>query len=162
MRDGGGLRLRLIRPTCSRHQADKVFAEANSLADEDGYIALDDRKHVAICPINDIESVLAQAIEDSLLASLKALNDEQYEGWMPFNVRRDTGAAAKFANRSVTPLIWRTSCLGGAGSGRKLMRGRRRARLGLARRCCSAGGGNESVERQALGGVCRVFSPEAL
>jgi hypothetical protein len=76
----------------SRDPQNKVFAEANSLADEDDNIAPEDRKPVVICPISDLESILSRATEDSLLSALKASNEEKYQGWMLREVHRDTGA----------------------------------------------------------------------
>jgi hypothetical protein len=87
----------------SRDPQNKVFAEANALADEDGNIAPEDRKRVSICPIYDLESILSRATEDSLLASLKASNEEKYQGWMLSNVHGDTGAAKEFGKRKLYP-----------------------------------------------------------
>lgn len=87
----------------SRDQQNKVFAEANALADEDGNITPEDRKLVVICPIYDLESILSRATEDSLLASLKASNEEKYQGWMLSNVHRDTGAAKEFGEPKPYP-----------------------------------------------------------
>ena len=39
----------------ARDPQNKVFAEANALADEDGGITPVDRKHVVVCPISDLE-----------------------------------------------------------------------------------------------------------
>ncbi len=81
----------------SRDPQNKVFAEANALADEDGNITPEDRKFVVICPIYDLESILSRATENSLLASLKASSEEKYQkNWMLSNVHRDTGAAKEF------------------------------------------------------------------
>lgn len=87
----------------SRDQENKVFAEANAFADEDGNIVLEDRKHVAICPIDDLESVLLRGTEDSLIASLKASNEDKYHGWMLSNVHDDTGAAKEFGKPKKYP-----------------------------------------------------------
>ncbi len=80
----------------ARNPQNKVFAEANALADEDGNITPEDRKHVVICPIHDLEYILVLATEDSLLASLKASNEDKYQGWMLREVHRATGAAKEF------------------------------------------------------------------
>jgi hypothetical protein len=80
----------------ARDPQNKMFAEANALADEDGNIVPEDRKHVVICPVYDLESILSRATEDSLLASLKASNEEKYQGWMLREVHRDTGADKEF------------------------------------------------------------------
>jgi hypothetical protein len=87
----------------SRDPQDKVFMEANALADEDGNIAPEDRKPVVICPISDLESILSRATEDSLLSALKASNEEKYQGWMLREVHRDTGAEEKLAKPKLYP-----------------------------------------------------------
>jgi hypothetical protein len=87
----------------ARHPKNKMFAEANALADEDGNIAPEDRKHVVICPIYDLESILSRATEDSLLASLKASNEERYQDWMLREVHRDTGATKEFGKPKLYP-----------------------------------------------------------
>jgi hypothetical protein len=87
----------------SPDQQNKVFAEANALADEDGDIMPEDRKQVVICPVNDLESILSRATEDSLLASLKAANEKKYTGWMLKEVHRDTGATKAFGKPKPYP-----------------------------------------------------------
>jgi hypothetical protein len=87
----------------ARDSQNKVFAEANALADEDGNIVPEDRKHVTICPVYDLESILSRATEDSFLASLKASNGDKYEGWMLNEVHRDTGAAKGFGKPKPFP-----------------------------------------------------------
>jgi hypothetical protein len=77
----------------SRDPQSRLFAEANTLAEDDGNITPEDRKHVVICPINDLESILSRATEESLLASLKASSEDQYQDWMLREVHRHTGAA---------------------------------------------------------------------
>ena len=87
----------------ARDPQNKVLAEANAMADEDGDIAPEDRKPVVICPIYDLESILSRATEDSLLASLKASNEEKYQGWMLREVHRDTGASKQFGKPKPYP-----------------------------------------------------------
>ena len=87
----------------SRDPQHKVFAEANTLADEDGNISPEDRKHVVVCPIYDLEYILSRATEDSLLASLKASKEEKYQGWMLRNIHSDTGAAEEFGKPKLYP-----------------------------------------------------------
>ena len=87
----------------ARDPQNKMFAEANALADEDGNITPEDRKHVVICPISEFESVLSWATEDSLLASLKASNEEKYQGWTLRNIHRDTGADKEFGKQKLYP-----------------------------------------------------------
>ncbi|MGI8853925.1 MAG: hypothetical protein ACR2GC_11695 [Methyloceanibacter sp.] len=86
-----------------RDPQNKVFAEANALADEDGNITPEDRKHVVICPIYDLEFILSRATDDSLLASLKASNEDKYQGWMLREVHRDTGASKEFGEPKLYP-----------------------------------------------------------
>ncbi len=87
----------------ARDPRDRVLAEANKLADEDGNIALEDRKHVAVCPVYDLEAILSRATEDSLLASLKASGDPEYEGWMPREVHRHSQASAELSKPKPFP-----------------------------------------------------------
>jgi hypothetical protein len=87
----------------SRDPQNNVVAEANALADEDGNIAPEDRKFVVICPIFDLEAILARSTEDSLLASLKASSEEKYQGWMLINVHRDRGAVKEFGDPKPYP-----------------------------------------------------------
>jgi hypothetical protein len=81
----------------------KVLIEANALADEDGNVTPEDRKAVVICPVSDLESILVRATEDSLLASLKASNEQKYRGWMLITVHRDTGATKEFGKPKLYP-----------------------------------------------------------
>lgn len=87
----------------ARDPQNKVFAEANALADEDGNISAEDRKHVVICPIHDLESILSTATEDTLLDTLKASQQEKYHGWMLREVHRDAGAAKESAEPKPFP-----------------------------------------------------------
>jgi hypothetical protein len=81
----------------------KVLTEANFLADEDGNIAPEDRKHIIFCSIYELESILSQATEDSFLASLKASHEKKYQDWMLREIHRDTGAAEEFGNPKPYP-----------------------------------------------------------
>lgn len=87
----------------ARDPQNKMLAEANALADEDGNITPEDRKHVVICPIYVLKSILSRATENSLLASLKASNEDKYQGWMLREVHRDTGAAREFGKPKLYP-----------------------------------------------------------
>jgi hypothetical protein len=84
-------------------QNKRMLAEANALADDDGNILAEDRKFVAICQIDDLEYILSRSTEDSLLASLKALNEEKYRGWMLGGVHSATGAAKEFGKPKLYP-----------------------------------------------------------
>ncbi|WP_137044999.1 hypothetical protein [Pseudolabrys sp. FHR47] len=74
----------------------KVLTEANALADADGNIEQQDRKHIIICPISDLESILTTSDEISLRESLKASSEPKYKGWMLNEVHRNTGATDRF------------------------------------------------------------------
>ena len=87
----------------ARDPQDKMFVEANALADEDANITPEDRKLVVICPIYDLEFILSRSTEDLLLASLKASNEEKYQGWMLREIHRDTGAAKEFGKPKLYP-----------------------------------------------------------
>jgi hypothetical protein len=87
----------------AREPQNRVFAEANALADQDGDISEEDRKHITVCPVYDLEYILSFATEDSLLASLEASKGAKYEGWMLRQVHRDTGAVAEFGNQRPYP-----------------------------------------------------------
>jgi len=87
----------------ARDPRNKIFAEANALADEDGSITLEDRKLVVICPIYDLEAILTRSTEDSFLSSLKASREEKYQGWMLREIHRDAGSAEKFGKPKPYP-----------------------------------------------------------
>jgi hypothetical protein len=80
----------------ARDPQNRVFAEANELADKDANITADDRKHVCICPIFDLEFILSRATEASVLHSLKASQEGRYQGWGIREVHRDTGAVQEY------------------------------------------------------------------
>jgi hypothetical protein len=93
----------------------KIVEEAKRLADEEGDISDEDRRHVIICPIQELELVLHTSNEDSLLASLKAAHDQKYSGWQFREVHRDSEAAKSFGKPRKFPfdlgavLPWWTS-----------------------------------------------------
>jgi hypothetical protein len=87
----------------ARDPQNKMFAEANAMADEDGNITPQDRKLVVICPVYDLETILSRATEDSLLASLEASHEEKYQGWMLREIHRDTGAVEDFGKPKLYP-----------------------------------------------------------
>ena len=82
--------------TMAHDAYEKLFAEANALADKDGNITAEDRKPITICPIYDLEAIFARATEDSFLASLKASCEQKYKGWQLGQVHRDSKAAKEF------------------------------------------------------------------
>jgi hypothetical protein len=54
-----------------------IIEEATSLAEKEGGIAAEDRRHIIFCPIHDLEGVLSVSSEDSFLARLKAAREEK-------------------------------------------------------------------------------------
>lgn len=73
-----------------------IFDEARRLADEDDNIIAEDRRHVIICPIAELEQVLHRSNEDIFLASLQTAQEERYREWQFREVHRDTEAAQNF------------------------------------------------------------------
>jgi hypothetical protein len=67
--------------TLNRQLRTKIIEEAILLAEKEGEIAAEDRRHIILCPIQELEGVLSVATEDSLLATLKAARKEKYIGW---------------------------------------------------------------------------------
>lgn len=80
-----------------------IFQEASNLADQEGDIIGEDRRHVIICPISELEVVLQTSNEDILLASLQAAQREQYVGWQLREIHRDTEGARQFGPARAFP-----------------------------------------------------------
>jgi hypothetical protein len=59
-----------------------IFDEATRLADEEGDITPEDRRHIIYCPIQMLEEVLQRGNSEALLTVLKAAGEEKYKGWM--------------------------------------------------------------------------------
>lgn len=59
----------------------KIIEEANLLADKEGNITAEDRRHVLFCPIHGFEEIISRSTEDVLLATLRAAHEEQFVGW---------------------------------------------------------------------------------
>ena len=70
----------------------KIIEEATSLADEEGNITAEDRRHILFCPIHGLEEILCLSTEDAFLATLKAAREEKYVGWELREVHRDQAA----------------------------------------------------------------------
>jgi hypothetical protein len=79
--------------TMGRELRTKIIEEAVSLADNDGDIAAEDRRHVIFCPVHGLEEVLSISTEDHFLATLKAAQNEKYAGWELRDVYRQEAAA---------------------------------------------------------------------
>jgi len=67
--------------TMDRGLKDTIIAEAIALADKEGDISADDRRHIIFCSIYSLEVVVSTSTEDIFLASLKAARQEKYIGW---------------------------------------------------------------------------------
>jgi hypothetical protein len=79
-----------------------ILNEATRLADEEGDITQEDRRHIIYCPIQALEEVLQRGNSETLLTALKAAGEEKYKGWMFREVFRaiakdiDLGLPQKF------------------------------------------------------------------
>jgi hypothetical protein len=82
---------------------DKVFQQANALADEHGNITNEDRRSVIICPIYELEEILLTSTEDTFLASLKASYEKKYSGWQLLQVHHDAKATKEIGPRKDFP-----------------------------------------------------------
>jgi hypothetical protein len=76
----------------------KIIEEATSLADREGNIEAEDRRHVLFCPIHGLEEGLCLSTEDSFLATLKDARKEKYLGWQLRDVHRD-----RIAEKAIEP-----------------------------------------------------------
>jgi hypothetical protein len=74
----------------SRELKAKVTDEAKALADKEGQITDEDRKPVVFSTIQELESVLSIATEDTFLAALKATQEERFKTWQFREVYRDS------------------------------------------------------------------------
>src|SRR5260370_41781995 len=61
----------------SRELKAKIIEEAAALADKDGDIAVEDRRHIIFCAIDGLEEVLSISTEDRFLETLKAARDDK-------------------------------------------------------------------------------------
>lgn len=76
----------------------KIFDEARRLADDEGDISVEDRRHVIVCPVQELELVLHTSNEDILLASLKAAQDQKFAGWQFREIHRQSERASGFGS----------------------------------------------------------------
>ena len=67
--------------TMNRELKAKIIEEANSIAEMEGDIAAEDRRHIIFCSIQGLEEVLSRCTEDTLLATLNAARKKKYVGW---------------------------------------------------------------------------------
>ena len=70
----------------------KIIEEASTLADKEGDITMEDRRHIIFCPIHGLEEVLSRSTEDTFLATLKASRDDKYSGWELREINREEAA----------------------------------------------------------------------
>jgi hypothetical protein len=73
----------------SRELKAKIIEEATSLAEKEGDIAAEDRRHIIFCPIHGLEEVLSISTEDSFLATLRVAREEKYIGWELREINRE-------------------------------------------------------------------------
>ena len=67
--------------TMNRELKAKVIEEANSIAEMEGDIAAEDRRHIIFCTIQGLEEILSRCTEEAFLATLNATRKEKYLGW---------------------------------------------------------------------------------
>jgi hypothetical protein len=80
----------------SRSLRASIINEAQRLADEDGNIDAEDRRHIIICPVAELEQILHTSNEDAFLASLEAAQEERYFDWQFREIHRDTEWGRQF------------------------------------------------------------------
>ena len=78
--------------TMNRELKAKIIEEATSLAEKEGDIAAEDRRHIIFCPIHGLEEVLSFSNENSFLATLRAAREEKYIGWELRAINREEAA----------------------------------------------------------------------
>jgi hypothetical protein len=78
--------------TMNRELKAKIIEEANSIADTEGDITAEDRRHIVFCTIQGLEEVLSRCTEDTFLATLNAAREEKYVGWELPQISQDEAA----------------------------------------------------------------------
>lgn len=73
-----------------------IFSEAERLANQENNITAEDRRHIILCPIAELEQVLHTSNEDSFLESLQSAQQERYIDWQFREIHRDTEAGRNF------------------------------------------------------------------
>lgn len=66
----------------ARNQEREVYEVAHKLADETGEIEEQDRRHIAVCLIDDVEHALQRGTPDSFLSACKELTSGDKRGWI--------------------------------------------------------------------------------
>ena len=74
----------------------RILDETRRLADRDDDIIDEDRRHVIVCPVAQLERVLHTSNEDIFLGALQAAQREQYADWQFREIHRDTEAGRNF------------------------------------------------------------------
>jgi hypothetical protein len=70
----------------------KIIEEAAALADKEGDITAEDRRHIIFCPIHGLEEVLSRSTEHTFLATIKAAREEKYISWELREINREQAA----------------------------------------------------------------------
>lgn len=81
----------------------KIIEEAGLLADKEGNIVPEDRRHIVFCPINGLEPVLVRSSEDSFLNALRATREEKYIGWELVSVSKKEAEGKEKIDRKKFP-----------------------------------------------------------
>jgi hypothetical protein len=89
--------------TMSRGLRARIIDEATSLAEKEGDIAAEDRRHIIFCPIHGLEEVLSFSNENSFLATLRAAREEKYIGWELREINREEAAGKETIERKTFP-----------------------------------------------------------
>lgn len=66
----------------ARNLQEEVIATAMSLADENPDIKAEDRRAVAFCAIEDLETTLSRTDEDSFMRVLETIDEDRFVGWV--------------------------------------------------------------------------------
>lgn len=76
----------------SRELKAKIIQEATALADKEGDITAEDRRHIVFCPVPELESALSTSTEETFLQTLNAARLEKYTGWELPAINRNEAA----------------------------------------------------------------------
>jgi hypothetical protein len=68
--------------TMARNQEEQVIAAAHALADAAGGIEQQDRRHVPVCVIDDVEFALQNGTPESFFTACRDLSTEEKKGWI--------------------------------------------------------------------------------
>ena len=68
--------------TMARNQEKEVYNLAHALADEEGGIEVENRCHVPVCFIDDVEYAVQHGTAETFLAACRALTTRENKGWI--------------------------------------------------------------------------------